>query len=171
MDKYVKLAKKAAEEYIKNKKIIALPTDLPSEFYRKTAGIFVTIHNQDELRGCIGTCLPAKDNIGQEIIDNAVSACSSDYRFYQITEDELQNLKYEVSVLSEPRLIGDIKKHNPKKCGIIAECGDGRAGLLLPDLDGIDSADQQIEIACKKGEINPQAGDIKLYCFTVEKHS
>lgn len=171
MDKYVELAKKAVEEYIKNENIILLPADLPSEFYNKTAGIFVTIHNQNELRGCIGTYLPTKQNIGKEIIDNAVSACSKDNRFYLITENELPELEYEVSILSEPQLVKDIKKHNPKKYGIIVKCEDGKAGLLLPDLEGINFTGQQIEIACKKGGINPQINDIQLYCFTVEKHN
>lgn len=170
MDKYVELAKKAAEEYIKNKKIIKIPRDLPEEFYFPRGGVFVTIHKGKELRGCIGTFLPVKENIVQEIIDNAIAACSQDNRFLPITKEELPELNYEVSILSEPKPVKDIKAHNPKKCGIIVRCGDGRCGLLLPDLGGVDTADQQIFIACQKGGIDPQSGNYELYEFTVEKH-
>lgn len=170
MDEYIELAKKAAEEYIKNKKIIPAPEDLPQEFYSLRAGVFVTIHKGKELRGCIGTFLPVKENIAREIVSNAVAACSKDYRFSPITSEELPELSYEVSILSEPCPVSDIKKHDPKKYGIIVKCADGRCGLLLPDLDGVDTTEQQISISCQKGRIEPQSNNYELYEFTVEKH-
>ena len=170
MDKYVQLAKQAIESYIKNKIIIKVPKNLPAEFYSKRAGVFVTIKNKEKLRGCIGTYLPTKENIIEEIISNAIFACSRDNRFNPIMENELSNLNYEVSILNPPQLIKDFKNHNVKKHGIIVKCADGRSGLLLPNLDGVDSTIQQIAIACEKGGINPKVDDTSLYNFTIEKH-
>lgn len=190
MDFYVKIAKQTIENYIKNKKIIKAPEILPEEFYpvrnnskgikypagisngvySRQAGVFVTIHRGKELRGCIGTYLPTKNNIAEEIVSNAVVACSRDYRFAPVAEEELSKLSFEVSILSEPELIKDLKNHDPKKHGIIVKCADGRCGLLLPDLEGVETTDQQIETSCQKGGINPEADNFELYEFTVEKH-
>lgn len=170
MNEYVKLTKDAVEGYIKSRKTVNIPENLPPEFYSRRAGVFVTIRKGRELRGCIGTFLPTKENIAKEIIENAIAACSRDNRFFPIVKEELPVLDYEVSILSEPELVKDIKAHNPKKHGIIVRCADGRCGLLLPDLDGVDSTEKQIYIACQKGGINPEADDMRLYEFTVEKH-
>lgn len=171
MDKYIELARKTIEEYVKTGKIIKIPEDLSEEFYSRMSGLFVTIFKNGELRGCVGTYLPARENIAQEIIDNAISACSRDYRFSPISKSDLPYLKYEVSILSSPELIKDIKNHNPKKHGLIVRCVDGRCGLLLPDLDKIDTFDHQALIACQKGGINPEKDGPMLYFFTVEKHA
>jgi AmmeMemoRadiSam system protein A len=170
MDKYIELVKRAIEEYIKNKKIIEVPSDLPQEFYSRKAGVFVTIFKNGELRGCMGTYAPTKENIAKEIIYNAVAASSKDYRFLPVSKVDLGDLKYEVSILSEPELIKDIKNHDPKKHGLIVQCADGRAGLLLPDLEDIDIVDEQFGICCQKGGIDPEKDKMNLYSFTVEKH-
>lgn len=169
MDEFVKLAKLTAEEYVKSGKVVKRPEGLSEEFFRKS-GVFVTIFKDGELRGCVGTYLPTKENIAEEIISNAIAACSMDDRFPRVSSGELKDLSYEVSILSNPEPIKDIQRHNPKKNGIIVKCPDGRCGLLLPDLDGIDSAYQQISIACRKGGIEPGLDDIRYYNFTVEKH-
>ncbi len=170
MDEYTKLAKEAVENYIKNKEIIKVPENLPSQFYNMKKGVFVTIHKDQELRGCIGTYLPTQENLAAEIISNAVAAASRDYRFLPISVKELPKLSYEVSILSEPVKIKNIKNHNSKKHGIIVRCADGRCGLLLPDLEGVDTTEQQIFISCQKGGINPETDNYELYEFTVEKH-
>lgn len=170
MDKYVELAKNTVENYIKSGKIINLPEDLPDEFYSRRAGVFVTICKRGQLRGCVGTYLPTKKNIAEEIIYNAISACSRDSRFPPVFDRELPELEYEVSILSEPKLVEDIKKLHPKKNGIIVKCEDGRCGLLLPDIEGVETTDQQISIACQKAGINPLLDKIELYYFTTEKH-
>lgn len=171
MDKYIELAQKTIEEYIRNKKTITVPKGLPDEFYSRKAGVFVTIFKKGELRGCIGTFLPTKENIAKEIVDNAIAACSRDYRFLPISENDLEDLNYEVSILSAPELIKDIKKHDPKKHGLIVRCKDGRCGLLLPDLDGIDTIDEQFNISCQKGGIDQKKDKPALYFFTAEKHT
>lgn len=170
MDEYIELAKKAAEKYIKNKKIIKIPRDLPEKFYLPRGGVFVTIKKGKELRGCVGTYLPAEKNLAREIISSAISACSRDGRFYPVSEKEFPDLSYEVSILSRPQKIKAVEKHNPKKRGLIVACADGRRGLLLPDLEGVDTVQDQIAIACQKGGIDPLADAMELYFFTVEKH-
>jgi len=182
VDEYVKLAKEAVEEFIKNKKVISVPKDLPLELYSKQAGVFVTIYGMKEsgglprshakrvLRGCIGTILPTKKNLAEEIVSNAIAACSRDNRFAPITEEEFAKLSFEVSILNEPTILKNLKNHDPQKHGLIVKCADGRCGLLLPDIDGIDAFEQQINIACQKGGIDSGTDDISLFQFTVEKH-
>lgn len=170
MDQYTELAQKTIEEYINNGKVINIPDDLPKEFYSRRAGVFVSIFKNGELRGCVGTYLPAKENIAKEIIDNAVVACSRDHRFLPIMKSELSELTYEVSVLSSPKLIRNIERHDPKKNGLIVQCADGRCGLLLPDLEGVNTADEQFYISCQKGGIDPIKDNPTLYFFTVDKH-
>ncbi len=170
MDKYIELVKKTIEEYIKTGKTMKIPENLPPEFYFRKAGVFVTIFKNGELRGCIGTYLSTKENIAKEIIDNAIVACSRDNRFLSIVKRELPELKYEVSILSLPKLIRNIKNHDPKKHGIIVQCADGRCGLLLPDLEGIDTIDEQFSAACQKGGIDLNADNPMLYFFTIEKY-
>lgn len=172
MSQYVQLAKSAIEEYIKYGKIIDIPENLPPEFYEKKCGVFVSIRNGKELRGCIGTYLPTHKNLAEEIILNAVAACSRDSRFSPIAAEELPTLSIEVSLLNEPEKISSLEELDPKKFGVIVKCSDGRCGLLLPDLEGIDSAEQQLSIACQKAGINPSSKKrLDLYRFSVEKYS
>jgi uncharacterized protein (TIGR00296 family) len=200
MNPLVLLAKKAIENYVKERKIVDIPNDLPEEFLKKKAGTFVSIfrstretdakqeHETDakELRGCIGTYLATRKNIAEEVIYNAIAAATEDYRFGPIREDELPYLSYTVYILSEPELVKNISELDPKKFGIIVKTipialSTGidvvfnghfvpKTGLLLPDLEGIDSIEQQISIACQKGGINPAKEKILIYKFTVEKY-
>jgi uncharacterized protein (TIGR00296 family) len=137
-----------------------------------------------ELRGCIGTYLPIRENIAQEIIQNAIAAATEDYRFGPIEEKELNSLSYTVYILKEPELIKDLKELDPKKYGIIVKTipiihPNGpdvvfnghlpyKSGLLLPDLKEIDTVEKQISLACQKGGID-QKTKIFIYKFTVEK--
>ncbi len=167
-DEYVKLARKSLESYIKDRKVIDIPEGLPEEMTEKQAGVFVSIHENGALRGCIGTILPCTDSIAEEIIDNAVSASTRDPRFDPVTPEELQWLEVNVDVLSEPEDIDSPEELDVKKYGVIVSCG-GRRGLLLPDLDGVDTVEQQIRIAMQKGGIR-EGEDIKLQRFTVTRH-
>lgn len=105
MDYHIFLAKTATEHYIEQKKVILPPKDLPKEFFERKAGIFITIKKNGELRGCVGTYLPTKENIAQEIISNAIKAAARDYRFNPIGKEELPSLSYEVYILGKPELI------------------------------------------------------------------
>lgn len=169
MDPYIQLAKNAVEFYVKKGRTFPIPEKLTKEMVTKQAGVFVTLYKKENLRGCIGTFLPTKENIAQEIIDNAISACSRDYRFNPISVKELADLRYEVSILSKPKSVQNRNTLNCKKHGIIVKSGH-KIGLLLPDLDGINSVNQQIEIACQKANINQKREPIELYSFLVEKH-
>lgn len=169
---YVQLAKLAIKEFVETKKIISVPKNLPKELYEKKCGVFVSIHLDRDLRGCIGTYLPVHENLAEEIILNAVAACSRDSRFPPIRPDELEDLSIEVSLLHGPKKVSNPDELDPKKYGVIAKCQDGRCGLLLPDLDGIDSASHQISIACQKGGIDPAVDEkIELFKFEVDKYS
>ncbi len=169
MNPAVLLAKEAVENYIKEEKIIEVPKDLSENFNIQKAGVFVTIEKDDNLRGCIGTYSPSKENIAKEIIHNAITAATADYRFDPIQKEELKSLSYTVYLLNKPELIKDIKELDPKKYGIIVKT-DSKTGLLLPELEGIETIEQQISIACQKGEINPLKEQIIIYKFTVEKY-
>jgi len=183
---YVQLAKKAVESYIKKGEIISPFNDLPKEFLERRTGTFVTIEKDGELRGCIGTYLPTRENIAEEIIHNAIAAATEDYRFGPIREEELPHLSYTVYILGEPELVKGIKELDPKKYGIIVKtipikCPTGidvvfnghfvaKTGLLLPDLEGLDTVEKQISIACQKGGMDPVKEKILTYRFTVEKY-
>ena len=170
MSNHVQLAKSAIEEYIKTGETISISENLPLEFYEKKCGVFVSIHKGKELRGCIGTYLPAHKNLAEEIILNAVAACSRDSRFNPLTVEELPTISIEVSLLSEPQKISSLAELDPKKYGVIVKCPDGRCGLLLPGLEGVDSVEHQLLIACQKGGINPNLDkDLEIFRFDVKK--
>jgi AmmeMemoRadiSam system protein A len=186
MSPYVLLAKQAIENYIKKGESISLPGDLPEEFLKRKAGTFVTIMKNGDLRGCIGTYLPTKENIAREIIANAIAAATEDYRFGPIQKEELPHFSYTVYILGEPELVKNVKELNPKKFGIIVKTTPishpngtdvvfnghfvAKTGLLLPDLEGIDTREKQISIACQKGGIDPKKEGIIIYKFTAEKY-
>jgi AmmeMemoRadiSam system protein A len=171
MDRYIKLARQTIEFYLMEKKTIEQPQDLLSEMVKNRAGVFVSVHkNNGELRGCIGTILPTRENIAQEIIHNAISAAYHDPRFWPIQKNELKDLEISVDVLSNPEPIDTTEQLNVKKYGVIVKATDGRQGLLLPDIEGIDSVDEQISIACQKGGIDLNDDKIQIYRFCVERH-
>ncbi len=162
----VRLARETVETYITKGKAPE-PEELTPEMKEK-AGVFVSIHKSGELRGCIGTFEPTRDNVAKEIITNAISSATRDPRFLPIEPGELKSLSYSVDVLSKPEPVEDKDQLDPKKYGIIVERG-GRRGLLLPDLEGVDSVDYQINICRQKAGIMPDE-PIKLYRFKVKRH-
>ena len=142
---------------------------LPDALLSNSAGVFVSIHEHGELRGCIGTILPTRENIAEEIIQNAVSACSEDPRFSPVTRRELPYLALSVDVLGKPENIDGPEELDVHRYGVIVSKGS-RRGLLLPDLDGVDSVDQQIRIAKQKAGIDPSEKDVTLQRFEVIRH-
>ena len=167
-DEYVKLARKTIETFIKENIKICLPNDLPKDMTDKRAGAFVSIHKYGQLRGCIGTILPTTGCVGEEIIQNAISASTSDPRFPAITENELSALEISVDVLGEPEDIPSPDYLDVKKYGVIVTKGFKR-GLLLPDLDGVDTVEDQIAIAKRKAGIGYDE-EVKLQRFEVIRH-
>jgi len=173
MDPYIKLAKETIKEYLLSGRIIEIPKDLPLEILTRRAGIFICFKNKGELRGCIGTFFPVYENIADEIIQNTISAATADPRFIPVQVHELGGLKITIDILSESIKIEDedINQLDPKKFGIVVKSEDGyRTGLLLPDLEGVDTVAQQISIACEKAGIDEYAENFHVYKFTVERH-
>ncbi len=153
-DPRVALARKALEIYVTDGTVINIPDLLPEEMAKKRAGVFVSIKKSGQLRGCIGTISPVRKNIAEEIIYNAISAGTQDPRFNSVDELELDGLVYSVDVLGEAEAISTIAELDVVKYGVIVKSGR-RTGLLLPNLEGIDTAEEQVSIALQKAGIDP----------------
>ncbi len=164
----VQLARQSIIYYLKNKKRLSLPDNLPPELTEKRAGVFVSLKKNGKLRGCIGTFLPTQDNIALEIIENAISAAVHDPRFSPVALDEVEKLTISVDILSAPEEVKDISELDPKKYGIIISHGY-KKGLLLPDLEGVDTVEQQIDIARQKAGIYFNE-DFKIERFEVKRY-
>ncbi|MGI5891655.1 MAG: AmmeMemoRadiSam system protein A [Bacillota bacterium] len=145
----VKLARQAIETFIKEKRILEVPSWLPDNFLHDCAGVFVSLKKHGRLRGCIGTIAATRENIAAEIINNAISAATQDPRFPPLSIDELPDLIYSVDVLGKPEKITSVDQLDVKRYGVIVSSGLKR-GLLLPDLEGIDTAQMQVQIALEK---------------------
>lgn len=188
MHPLAKLAKEAVEKYIKEKKILNVPLNFPKEFLNRVGGVFVTITKNGNLRACIGTYLPTRPNVAEETIKNAIAAATEDWRFGPVKEEELPYLSFTVSILSFPTPVSNIKELDPKKYGIIVKTAPlffpgqenfsekeldnivSKTGLLLPDIEGVETIEQQISIACQKAGIDPKREKFFIYKFTVEKY-
>lgn len=168
---YCELALNSIKNYLDKGEYLIESPNLPEELMKNRAGVFVSLHDKlnHALRGCIGTFMPTKENLAKEIIYNAVSAATEDLRFMPITKDEINNLEINVDVLSEPKDC-EIKELDPKKCGVIVKCEDGRKGLLLPDLEGIDTVESQLQIACSKAGIDYSNEKFDVMKFTVDRY-
>lgn len=167
-DIYVNLARRSLEAYIKTGAYIELPSNLPDEMIMKRAGVFVSLKKYGQLRGCIGTISPVTGSIAQEIIRNAVSAGVEDPRFPPVGEEELEDLVYSVDVLSDAEPIESMDQLDVSRYGVIVSAGR-RRGLLLPNLEGINTVSEQVSIARKKAGIYDNE-EIKLERFEVVRH-
>ena len=177
MQPEILLAKEAIEKYITEGRIISPQKDLPKRLLEKKSGVFVTIMEDKKLKGCIGTYLPTKSNIAEEIISNAIAAATEDFRFNPVSKEDLTLLSYTVSILNPPERVKDIKELDPKLYGIIVKTFDEaepyktkKAGLLLPDLEGVNTIAKQISICCAKAGIDPKKEKLAIFRFTVEKY-
>lgn len=166
MHPIVKLAKDTVESYISSGST-AKPEEFVAEM-KEQAGVFVSIHKHGQLRGCIGTFEAGKDNVAEEIMANAISSATGDPRFPPVKVNELAELEYNVDILSKPEPVDGVDQLDSKKYGVIVESGLNR-GLLLPDLDGVDTVDKQIEICRLKAGISFTA-PITLYRFEVRRY-
>jgi AmmeMemoRadiSam system protein A len=168
MHPVVELAKRAIHEYVRNGRVIEPPEELTPEM-KQRAGVFVSLKKHGQLRGCIGTFMPTTENVAREIIKNAISAATQDPRFPPVSEDELDMIEYSVDILSEPERVHDLSELDPRKYGVIVSKGF-RKGLLLPDLEGVDTVQKQLEIAMYKAGIMPDETDVDIYRFRVTRY-
>ena len=168
-DEWVRLARLSLETYVRTgRRLDSLPDALPRELTEQAAGAFVSLHMGGRLRGCIGTIGPTQENLAWEIIRNAVSAGTRDPRFPAVRAEELDELEYSVDVLGQPESVDALDQLDPRQYGVIVSFGHQR-GLLLPDLDGVDTVEQQIDIARQKGGIRA-TDSYTLQRFKVVRH-
>lgn len=169
---FVQLARAAIEKYVREQTRLEPPRDLSPEMRERT-GTFVSLHRQGELRGCIGTITPQRSNLAEEIIDNAISAATRDPRFPALAESELAALEISVDVLTPPERIESIADQDPKRHGLIVQSKRSawRRGLLLPDLETIDTAEKQLYYTrvLKAGITDPDE-PVELYRFQVKRY-
>jgi AmmeMemoRadiSam system protein A len=165
---HAQLARAAIEAWTKERRRLSR---LDMKDYAAALGgrgaVFVCLKKGGDLRGCIGTFQPTQETLAEEIAANAVSAACRDPRFPPVSEQELASLDISVDVLSEPEPVSDVSQLDPRRYGVIVKRGD-RTGLLLPDLEGVDSVEQQLEIARNKAGISPHE-PIQLFRFTVDR--
>lgn len=163
----INLARRAVEDYIISGQEVKFDEDELPEILKKPAGVFVTLKKNNKLRGCMGTFRPVQKNAAYEIVSNAITAAENDPRFPEVTKQELNDLKISVDILSEAEKIKDKNELNPKKYGILVK-GGHQTGLLLPDLEGIDTVEEQLNIARRKAGLKAKT-KIDIYRFTVSR--
>lgn len=164
---HVRLALQSIRHYVMEHRRIDVPQNVSQELLTTRAGAFVCLKCDGHLRGCIGTIEPVHDCLAKEICENAISAATQDPRFLPVGPSELDTLDCSVDVLCEAEEVHDLQCLDPKRYGVIVESGS-RRGLLLPDLDGVDTVEEQIDIASHKANIRP-SDPIKLYRFEVKR--
>lgn len=167
-DPYVTLARMTVEHFIKTGKIINVPDYMPDEISYQRAGVFVSLKKHGQLRGCIGTISPVADSVAEEIIQNAISSATRDPRFNPVKDYELNDLVYSVDVLGKPEPIKDMRDLDVMRYGVIVKSGY-RRGILLPDLEGVDTPEQQVMIALSKAGIT-ESDDYLIERFEVIRH-
>lgn len=163
----MKLARRTIDSYVKEGKVIEPPAELTDEM-KKKAGVFVSLYIKGSLRGCIGTFASTTKNVAVEIIRNAIESSTRDPRFPPVRADEVQELKISVDVLGDPEPVNSVAELDAKKYGVIIGNG-GRRGLLLPDLPGVNSPDEQIAICRRKAGIGDNE-DLELFRFSVRRY-
>ena len=164
---YVTLAIQSVRHYLEHGVPLPCPENLADDLLQPK-GAFVSIKNGIKLRGCIGELTPTHDNLAIEIIQNAVSAASRDPRFAPVSSDEIADLTFSVDVLTPLEKVDDVSLLDSKKFGMTVKAGD-KQGVLLPDLEGVDSVADQLRICLKKGGID-ESESYEIYRFQVERY-
>jgi len=169
----VELARQTIEAYVRHGKTIEPPAELTPEM-KLRAGVFVSLHDKrDNLRGCIGTIEPTQPNVAQEIIRNAISAATQDPRFPPVRPDELDDLEISVDLLSPPEPIQGPEDLDVQRYGLIVQSvrSPWKRGLLLPNLSGIQTVEEQIYWArVQKAGIQDPEEPVEMYRFEVNRY-
>jgi MEMO1 family protein len=168
MHPLVKLAKDTVDLYIREGKVLQVREEDLTPEMKEQAGVFVSLKVRGMLRGCIGTFQPIECDVAHEVVRNAISAATCDPRFSALRAEELDTLDYSVDVLTPPERIQDANELDPRRYGVIVRSG-GRRGLLLPDLEGVDTVEYQISIALQKAGISPGT-PVELSRFEVKRY-
>lgn len=168
MHPLVRIAKDTVELYVRKGKVYEVREDELAPDMKGRAGVFVCLKIFGQLRGCIGTFHPTEPTIVHETVRNAISAATCDPRFTCVRADELDAIEYTVDVLTSPEKVASKNELDPNRYGVIVQAG-GRRGLLLPDLEGVDTADYQIGIAMQKAGI-PPGTPVELFRFEVQRY-
>jgi AmmeMemoRadiSam system protein A len=168
MHPLVKLAKDTVDLYIRESRVYQVREEDLTPEMKEQAGVFVSLKIRGILRGCIGTFQPNEGDVAHEVVRNAISAATSDPRFQSVRVEELDTLEYSVDVLTPPERVKDSRELDPGRYGVIVRSG-GRRGLLLPDLEGVDTVEYQISIAMQKAGI-PPGTPVELSRFEVKRY-
>lgn len=167
-DSYVRLARDTIEAFVETGMMPGIPEGLPEELYHSRAGAFVSLKEDGRLRGCIGTICAVRGSLAEEIMHNAVSACSEDPRFSPVEKWEVERLSISVDVLGDTEKISSPEELDVSRYGVIVTRG-ARRGLLLPNLEGVDTVEEQIAIAKQKAGIR-EYENVELERFEVIRH-
>ncbi|MDD3824813.1 MAG: AmmeMemoRadiSam system protein A [Anaerolineae bacterium] len=168
----VDLARRSIQAYVREGKRIPVPAELLPEMQRE-AGAFVSIHRYGQLRGCIGTIQPTCSTVAEEVIENAIAAATCDPRFSPITAGELVDLEIKVDVLDKPEPVQTLAELDPRRYGLIVQSKKEpwKRGLLLPDLEGIDTVEKQVYwTRCHKAGINDPDEPVEMFRFEVHRY-
>lgn len=168
MHPLVKLAKDTIELYVRERKVLNMRDEDLTQEMKNRAGVFVSLKVRGGLRGCIGTFEPCERDIANEVIRNAISSATCDPRFSPVRPEELDSLEYSIDVLTAPEQVNSVADLDPKRYGVIVRAG-GRRGLLLPDLEGVDTVEEQVSIAMQKAGI-PPGTPVTLFRFEVKRY-
>lgn len=165
------LARNAVEAYVLKWQVVEPPLTPGALLLSRPSACFVSIKTVErQLRGCVGTVEPEKSTLAEEVIANAIKAATRDPRFSPVSADDLTSLRYSVDVLGslEQAQFEDL---NPAIFGVVVTDQSGsRRGLLLPDIESIETAAQQISVAAKKAGI--KTGEpLRLFRFPTRRFS
>ncbi len=163
----VQLAREAITEYLKSGKVLKTPDGLSDEM-KESHGVFVSLKMHGMLRGCIGTFEPSTSCVAEEVIHNAISSAVRDPRFMPVTQSELMDIVISVDVLTSPEPVKSVSDLDSRRYGVIVKSGH-RRGLLLPDIEGVDTVEEQIKIAKRKAGIVSDE-PVDLFRFEVKRY-
>jgi AmmeMemoRadiSam system protein A/AmmeMemoRadiSam system protein B len=163
----VRLARDAVEAFVRDRRVLE-PPSLSLEGLPDRAACFVSLKTTDgAIRGCIGSVQPQKPDLPREVVRNAIDAATIDPRFSPVSDDELASLVYSVDVLSDPESIAGLGDLDPRRYGVVVQ-SEHRRGLLLPDIEGVETAEEQVAIARSKALIGPDE-PLTLWRFEVKR--
>lgn len=163
---YISLAKESIHHYLNHREKLSCPDPLSKDLEARS-GAFVSIKKLKQLRGCIGTLEPCEPNLAMEIIENALKAALHDPRFSPVTSEELQDLTYSIDVVRPLEKVSSLEELDPEIYGLVVK-SNGKQGVLLPDLEGVSSTEEQIQICRTKGKI-PNDEPVEMYRFKVDR--